>query len=220
MNTFTRLAPVLVALVVATGGCRSTPDPEPSGFLGSGYADMRLDAGTGNLTYRKDGADLGVYSKVMLDRVEIWIDTENRYKGASWMDVRRCAELFDQAMRQALADGYPLVDEPGPDVLRIRLAVTGLRADADGYSTRENLGYGDPDTVDTISATGTQLDIETISIEADFLDSSTEERLFAAVVRRSARAAKGETSWQAVEAAFADMAQRVRAGLDKARSGS
>ena len=130
----------------------------------------------GNLTYRKDGADLGLYSKVMLDRVEVWIDTEDRYKGASWMDVRRCAELFEDAMRQALADGYPLVDEPGADVLRIRLAVTGVQADVSGYSTRENLGYGDPDTVDVISTTGTELDIETISVEADFLDSSTEER--------------------------------------------
>ena len=90
---------------------------------------------------RKDGADLGVYTKVMLDRIEVWIDTEDRYKGASWMDVRRCAELFDEAMRQALADGYPFVDAPGPDVLRIRLAVTGLQADVDGYSTRENLGW-------------------------------------------------------------------------------
>ena len=208
--------PLALALVVTTG-CRSTPDLNPSGVLGNSYADMKLDADTGNLTYRKDGADLGVYTKVMLDRIEVWIDTEDRYKGASWMDVRRCAELFDEAMRQALADGYPFVDAPGPDVLRIRLAVTGLQADVDGYSTRENLGYGDPDKVDVISTTGTQLDIETGSIEVDFMDSSTDERLFAAVVRRSARPSKGETSWQAVEETFADMARRVRSGLDEAR---
>jgi hypothetical protein len=217
MKTFTLFAQIPLALV-ALGACSSTPDLKPSGFLGNGYADMQVDPDTGNLTYRKDGADLGAYSKVMLDRVEVWVDTEDRYKGASWMDVRRCAEIFGEAMRQALADGYPVVDAPGPDVLRIRLAVTGVQADVEGYATRANLGYGDPDTVDMISTTGTELDIETISIEADFLDSATEERLFAAVVQRSSKATKGETSWQAVEESFADLARRVRAGLDGARS--
>ena len=110
------------------------------------------------------------------------------------------------------------MDEPGPDVLRIRLAVTGVQADVDGYSTRENLGYGDPDTVDTISETGTNLSIETISIEAEFLDSVSEERLIAAVIRRSASPVKGETSWDAVNEVFRKMAQRVRLGLDRAHT--
>ena len=135
------------------------------------------------------------------------------------MDVRRVAEMFDAAMRTALGSGYPIVDEPGADVLRIRLAVTGVQADVDGYSTRENLGYGDPDTVDEISKSGTKLDIEKISIEAEFLDSSTEERLLAAMVRRSTSRSKDETSWDAVAEVFRQLAQRVRLGLDRARAG-
>lgn len=209
-----------VLALPALVACSSTPDPEPSGFLGEGYAALELDRETGNLMYVKDGADLGRYSKVMLDRVEVWVDTEDRYRGASWMDVRRVAELFGTAMRTALEGGYPVVEEPGPDVLRIRLAVTGVQADVDGYSTRENLGYGDPDTADTISETGTNLDIEAISIEADFLDSVSEERLVAAVVRRSASPTKGETSWDAVREIFRQLAQRVRLGLDGAHTGN
>ena len=85
------MKPVLASLLalLVSSACASTPDPEPSGFLGEAYADLKLDRETGSLVYRKEGADLGRYSKVMLDRVQVWVDTEDRYKGASWMDVRR-----------------------------------------------------------------------------------------------------------------------------------
>lgn len=206
--------PLALVLLFAAAGCSSTPEPQPSGFLGDIYAEMKVDPNTGTLLYRAQDADFDAYSKVMLDRVEVWVDMDDRYKGASWMDVRRCAELFGESMRAALADGYPIVEEPGPDVLRIRLAVTGLQADVEGYSTRANLGYGDPDTVDQVAATGTALDIERITVEADFVDSSTDERLVATLVQRSANPTAGETSWEVIESVFQRMAQRVREGLD------
>jgi len=101
--------------------------------------------------------------------------------------------------------------------LRIRLAVTGVRAEVDGYSTRANLGYGDPDRVDQVAADGTALDIERITVEADFVDSTTDERLVAAMVQHASHPADAQTSWQAVEEVFRNLAQRVRAGLDSSR---
>lgn len=210
---------VLLSALLGAAGCKTTLEHHHSGFLGDAYADLRTDSATGNQEYRSPNADLSRYDRVMIDPVEIWMDPETRYRSVSWSDIRRCARAFEQALREALAGRYPIVDTPGPDVLRVRAALTGVQPRPTGYSTRENLGYGDPDTVDQVREQGTGLRIEAVTVEAEFLDSATGERLFAAVERGKARDEGDRTSWDAVSRIFAGWAQRLRAALDAAHGG-
>ncbi len=208
-----RFASIGAALLLSA--CGAGRDFRPSGFLGDEELAFEL-SDQGNLVYLPSETDLSRYDRILLDDVEVWLDEETRHRGVSWVELRRFAELFEASVRRALEDGYPIVDEPGPGTLRIRIALTEVRPRVDGYSTRENLGYGDPLTVDRVSLHGTRLGMERVSVEIEFRDSVTNARLAAALAQRTSDAGDDETSWEAIARIFDDWAQGVRAALDTA----
>ena len=193
-------------------GCAG-PDWKPSGFLGSDYSEFSTQSGS--LIYRRPGRSLAPYDKVLLDRVEIWLDDESRTDLVPWPEVRLYAETFQEALENTLGDDYPLVDEPGEGVLHVRVALTDVEVDGRGYATRENLGYGNAATVDDIAFETTRLRVKGIAVEAEFLDSVTGERLVAVLARRSSGSGG---KWDAVQEIFARWAQGIRQALDDSRS--
>ena len=48
------------------------------------------------------------------------------YKGIFSRDLEELAKTFHKAVKKSLGRMYPLVDKPGPDVLRIRVAITDI----------------------------------------------------------------------------------------------
>jgi Protein of unknown function (DUF3313) len=98
-----------------------------------------------NYVYLLPGADFRAYSKVMLDPTQIafkknWQrDYNSTTRGLSGRvndsDIEKAITQGGQAaseiFNQAFADGgYPVVTEPGPDVLRVRTAVINLSVSA------------------------------------------------------------------------------------------
>jgi len=203
------LVPLSIGSTLLATGCRSSR-PTASGFLGHDLSGFQLRKQTGALVYVKEGADLSGYDRVMLDDVQVWMNPETRHRGVLWSDIRRYAQVFDGELRAAL-EGYPIVSEPGPTTLRLRVALTDVEPDIHGYSTRENLAYGDTEE----SSGFTRLSIRAVAVEAEFQDSQSGERLIAALARRSsAKGQKDGTSWEAVRGVFAEWAQTVRKVLD------
>lgn len=101
-------------------------------------------------------------------------------------DRQGMVNYFDMALREKLNHNFALVYEPGPDVLRMRVAVTEAKGSAvllDTLSTVVPLGLA----VSGINAmvTGKHLAVGEIGAECEVLDSMTGKRLLAAVDART-----------------------------------
>ena len=128
---------LLVALTsVWLSGCASTQEAksvEKSGFLGD-YSMLRegqrstlseSSADQALWIYKNPAAEWSKYKKIQLDPVTLWTSQkDSQLKDVSAADRQRLAGLLWAKLDEALRKDYEIVNEPGPDVLRIQVAIT------------------------------------------------------------------------------------------------
>jgi len=96
------------------------------GFL-SDYSKLAPVEGDESAYWYVDPAvDFSKYSKLLIDRVKIWYKEDTDYKGIDPDDLKALTDYFHQALVKEVGDDYEVVSEPGPEVLRVRIAVTDL----------------------------------------------------------------------------------------------
>jgi hypothetical protein len=101
-------------------------DYQSKGFL-SDYSNLTLLDGTKDTYYYEDPkADITKYKKLMVERIKVWFKEDAEYKGIDPAEIKDITDYFHKAIVAAVGDKYPVVREPGPDVLRLRIAMTDL----------------------------------------------------------------------------------------------
>ena len=205
---------ICFALTVATG-C-ATKQVRHSGFL-ENYPEFKTGPqGGADFVYMKEGVDFSVYNKIMMNHVVLFFEDHTDYKGIHPEELAEMSNAFHKAITDNLQGAYPLVAEPGPDVMRLRFAITDVVASKPGMGTVA--------TVMPISlalstvkkgATGKHTGVGQASIEVEILDSVTNERIGAAIDTRPGRKMEGFSKWGAVEGAFEFWAKRLRTWLDE-----
>ena len=106
--------------------------PVEEGFLSVGLDQLNIvreEEGGIDLLYRPPGIyeRLVNYDKIMVDQPEIWIDPDSKYRGTKPDNIKAIADLMRENLTAKVIDrGYEVVDEPGPDVLYLRVAMTDL----------------------------------------------------------------------------------------------
>jgi hypothetical protein len=101
-------------------------DHEPKGFL-TDYSKISTTASAdGAYRYRDPNADVGKYDKLLVDRIKIFFKEDSEYKGIDPDELKMLTDYFYEAIEREVGDVYPMVAEPGPTVLRLRIAVTDL----------------------------------------------------------------------------------------------
>ncbi len=116
----------LSMLACPAGAQDKAAAPQNSGFLAD-YA--RLTPNPDNPKTRRwvnKNFDFKPYTQILLDPVEIWVSPTSQYKGASPDALKRMGDSFTNSFKKALQPGYTLVDKPGPGVLHIKIAITGI----------------------------------------------------------------------------------------------
>src|SRR5262245_60279422 len=68
------------------------------------------------------------YQKVLIEDVTLSYDEQSAYQGFTPAQRERIGAAAVDAIRAAVGERFAIVDEPGPGVLRIRAAITGVRA--------------------------------------------------------------------------------------------
>ena len=208
-----------ILLLLLAYGCGGRPQVHPvqetSGFLDD-YSFLREGApGDVALVYRNPNADWSRYDAVLLEPVTLWRSGRNSLDPVPEDDLLRLVSAFQNALRQRLGAGFRLVDQPGPGVMRIRLAITDARA-------------SDP-ILDVLRARGTRLSppssgpidpelrrfIEAAAIEGEIRDAQTGELLAAGVDRRRREGAPPLDTWAAIEGALDAWTERVCARLER-----
>jgi len=76
--------------------------------------------------WRQPQADLKKYNKILLERILVWHEDGAAYKGIDPTALKALVDYFHRAIVKALGTAYPVVSEPGPDVMRVRVALTQL----------------------------------------------------------------------------------------------
>jgi hypothetical protein len=206
---------ISVALMIATG-CATQ---KGSGFLDDYSGFKKGPRGGADFVYFKEGVDFKAYNKVMMDHVVFYFSKDSKYKGIHPDTLKELSDTFHKAVVEALGDAYPLVDEPGPGVMRVRIAITNVVPSKPALNTITSvvpMGLA----ISTIKkgVTGTHSFVGQASMEAELLDSLTNERLAAAMDTKAAekyKVFKGMSKWGHAKDAFKFWAKRLRNWLDE-----
>ena len=195
----------------------------PSGFL-QDYSYLKPGpTGGADMVYIKEGVDFSVYNKVMIDQVVFYFSEDAQYKGIDPNELKELSDAFHKAFVDELSDGYTIVAEPGPDVLRIRTAITDLVPSKPALNTITTIiPVGLAISAVKRVATGTHTFVGQASAEMEILDSQTHELLAAAVDEKSGKkyqVIEGMQKWGHVKDAFTFWAKRLRSRLDDLQGG-
>lgn len=215
---------LLACLACCTGCGKSAPvagvkrvsaGSEFSGFL-KDYSALKPNAGLGGdiLTYvnADQAKHLRRYVAVTVDPVEVYLSANANPDKFQSKAAESLTRYFKRALERAVGDAFPVVEAPGPLVLRLRSAIVGVdTSDAPGDTSVE----------ESERLTNTAK-IGNVRIEMELVDSETGERI-AAAVDKAALGAGAEVGayrferidkYMAARQAFDEWASRVREFLD------
>jgi len=125
----TSKALMLAALLAVPGFATAAPtlgEYQTKGFL-SDYSHLApVGDGSDEFKYVDGTVDFSKYNKLLIDRIKVWYKDDSDYKGIDPDELKALTDYFHQAIVTAVGDDYEVVNEPGPEVLRVRLAVTDV----------------------------------------------------------------------------------------------
>ena len=171
--------------------CASPPDDRLvtfSGFL-EDYSGFRPASDESKAwTHRKTNLTLTPYTKIMVDSLVFWADPEADKDEVNAVDQWQLKLIFQKKMEEALKDRYLVVKEPGPEVIRLRSALTKV-TETRPHSHLATPGPILPTANDVLlrateTLTSTRFLVGHATLEAEFLDSQSQERLIGYIETR------------------------------------
>lgn len=205
LTTILRFIFLVVLSFFQIAGC-AAKQATPSGFMEDYSALKPLPEDNQMLYYEKPNVDWQRYTKLLLEPVRVHYSPEAKKPDIPPEELQGLAEEFRTTVMEAVQDAYPVVDTPGPGVLRIRGAIT----DVTPTNPLVNIA--------TTAAVLLPLYMGGAAMEAELLDSVTNERLAAIVDRRKGSPLDivgGFTKWGHARAAFKKWAKDLREALDE-----
>ena len=105
------------------------------------------------------------YNKIMVDQPEVWLDKDSDYRGLKPDNAKAIADLIRGRITENLTHrGYEVVEEPGPDVLYLRLALTDL------YLKKKRRGILSYTPVGAVLHVGADLLLKDLMDEVDIIE--------------------------------------------------
>jgi len=213
---------------LGSGTLSAADTPEYSGFLGD-YSQLQARPDSQliyNYVYEKPDTDFAVYGKFLIEAVTVFPSKDADFKGINANDLALLQKYFRDALVKALTEnkGYQVVEEPGPGVLRIRAAFTDLVPVNSVMNTATTLIPQARLLSGVIgAATGSNLYVGQVGIEAEFLDAQTNERLAAVASKQAGKKYVPLTgkkfdpagTWGQVEQAMDYWAKKLRQRVDQ-----
>lgn len=146
----TIVAPVVAALFcgVLMSGCAQTVESKPvvmqqveggqpapviTGFFGQDTP--LLQPGTGDqaaMVYINSSTQWSQYNKILLQPVEFWDDPATKVSAS---DQQMLGDYFYNKLKEDLSKDFTLVDQPGPGVLVLRVAIVNATSATPGLRT-------------------------------------------------------------------------------------
>lgn len=212
------LATALVTAAALLAACATTRQSrgvgEESGFLGD-YSELRKGGeGEAQLVYFRPGVDWAKYDAIDLDSVTLWVDKKTEDVPKDEQQI--LTDFLYKALYDQLSKDYKMVDQPGPNTLRMRAAITEAKGSRVVLNTITSI-VPQLRVLTTIGgmAAGTSVLVGKAGVEAEITDSMTGVRLAAGLDERQGTKAirGGIKTWSDAKLAFEFWAERVRKRL-------
>jgi hypothetical protein len=225
---------LLIGLLIGIGGCAATQEAksvEKSGFLGD-YSQLKegqrstFSEGAEDQAlwvYKNPAADFRQYKKIQLDPVTLWMSQkDSQLKDVSVEDRQRLSALLWKELDEQLRKDYEITSQPGPDVMRIQVAITEA---GDSNATMDTVSSIVPQLKLLTGAKGMATGVSgftgSASAEVKVTDAASNTILVMAVDRRGGtKSLRGVTNeWHDVEEAYRFWAEKMRYRLCQWRGG-
>lgn len=129
-----QIAHVLLAslLLVWLAGCaastsQTTPSTAKQARLLSRPDLLKpMEGGDGAKSWRDPGVNWQQYDKVLIERIRIYLREDSAEKGIDPTDLKMLTDYFYAALQREITPTAQLVDQAGPGVLGLRIAITDL----------------------------------------------------------------------------------------------
>jgi hypothetical protein len=162
------------------------------------------------------------YTAVMIDQPEFFIHPDSKYKGMKPDDMKVIADALREAVSNELKGAYQIVDEPGSNVLYVRLAVGDVMLQK---KKRPILAYIPVGAVvyaakKLVTDVTREVDLKNLKVEGEVLDSVSLEQFGAMTSSRGSLSTHGgaqPVSWEELNNLFAIVGKRLRCRLDNAK---
>ena len=162
------------------------------------------------MVYEKPGLDLSSYKKVMIDHVVIYLNPESEAQAIQPEQMTKLSDHFHKALIASLEDQYQITDQPGPDVMRIRAAISDVEPGHPVAGTMSSImPIGIVISSATKATTDSNVGVGRAAMEIELVDSVSGDRLAAAVDRREGGKQVGSGKWDDVEEAFEHWAEKL-----------
>jgi len=204
----------LVAFALMATACAGTrgrrSEPEKSGFLRDYSQLTEREGAKAKLSYVNPQANWASYDAIWIESVSMWANSETSEMKPE--DKEMLLAFFYQALHDELSKDFRIASGPGPGVLQFRAALTeakGANVPLKAISTIV------PQMLLLSSAVGMSTDtVKTVgeaTMEAEVLDSMTNERLAAAVDQQAGRKWYTQLkTWSDVKSACEHWAEALR----------
>jgi hypothetical protein len=154
-----------------------------SGFLTADYARLvPVAPGAARRTYENPDAPFSKYPKIFVDRITIWRDVDQTEPVES-DDFQKVVDDLYAVLTRELGHTFALVDERGPGVARMRIALVAIDHPDDQLDVYVTKGTPTEAAVDEALPPGLREFGRQAWLEAEMLDASTDEVVFAVVDR-------------------------------------
>jgi hypothetical protein len=221
MNAIRMMLSVVLCLVLTASIAFAAEDFTRSGFLGNPTVyDLLKPGESGGYRWLKPGVDLKKYNKFMVDSVIFFLADKADYKGIDPQEMKELCDDFNKVLVAAFKDKLPIVAEPGPNVARVRFAITNVQPSRPGVSAVTSIvpvGLGV--SVVKKGATGGWVGSGETAAELIILDTATNEIIAMGAIKRAAEFDERFSKWGSAHEAFKFWSEKLVTTIVDVRSG-
>jgi hypothetical protein len=218
---------MLLGLLLALSLCACAGQPiKNSGFLGNeeAYAKIKVPGRAVDKVWIDPAADFKKYKKIMLDEVVFYLKKDGESQAVHPEDIKELTDAFHKAFVEKLGKDYPLVSTPGPDVLRVRVAIVDIESSNRALDTITTvLPVGIAVSLVKSGAGGGGTGVGRASMEFELIDSQTNQVLAMGKDTEIGSKLNMEAKvdeWGHAKAAFAHWAESLKKALDDISAGT
>jgi len=158
---------------------------------GNNNSKLRHKPGSDAYSWSEPAAQIAVYDKVMVDRIKIYLKQGAERGEIDPTTMKALADYFHDAITEQLRGHYQVVREPGPEVLRLRIAVTNLvpnKPEASVITLAVPFGGVAEAGIGALGGdAGSSPFVGEASVEMEALDSSSHRQVAAFIETRAAK---------------------------------
>jgi hypothetical protein len=175
------IAIAVAAPVAAFSADKLVKKEQYSGFL-KDYSQLKEEKdakGEKVMRYLSPKLTSGAYSKVMIDRVDFY-PAPRPDKSVDSATLHQISDYYDKALRQKIGAKTTVVDQAGPGVVRMRVAITAVTSETAALKAYQYIPIA-LIVQGAKSAAGARAKNAELYTELEVLDSQTGERIGAVV---------------------------------------